>query len=124
MRYAIIQNEKVVDIIEADEVNANAIANSMGATAVLADISCGIGYSCVNDVVSAPAQVPETAELTALKKLLSSKIDALNAKYAQLNLSTDDTLVLTVPKLISAGVPESEVVYLNTLYQAIREAQL
>ncbi len=124
MRYAIIQDEKVINIIEADEVNANAIANSTGATAVLVDISCGIGYSCVNGAVSIPAQAPEFAELTALKILLSAKIDTLNAKYAKLNLSTDDTLVLAVPKLISAGVAESDVVYLNTLYQAIREAQL
>jgi hypothetical protein len=62
-------------------------------------------------------------QLYALKQALAAEIANLNALYPSLNLTVADTLVTAIPKLFGARVTKAEANYLNTLYQAIKEAK-
>ena len=54
MKYAIIQNERVVNIIESDSTNAERISASMGAIVIQSDVA-GIGMIYNSDGSFSPA---------------------------------------------------------------------
>jgi hypothetical protein len=122
MKYAIIKNGIVENIIEADEENANIVAGRLSAIAVQSD-TAGINDSYSNGTFINPGDIPEPAALTAIKSVLASEIDSLNAKYPTLALTADDTILSAIPKLLGVEALKSEVVYLKMLYDTVKEAQ-
>lgn len=123
-KYALVKDSKVINIIEANSNNVNSIAASLGATAVRSDTAF-IGQNYADGVFTSPTPevVSKYPALTALQAALAAEIDSLNTLYPTLNLTVNDTLATAIPKLFAAGVTKAEANYLNTLYQAIKEAK-
>lgn len=123
MRYAIVKNEKVMNIIEADEVNAGIIADSLGATAIQSD-TAGIGQAYIEGVFAdiPHVEVPDSPAVTALKSILLDEITILNAKYSGLELLITDSPAQAIPKLLMVQAQISDCNRIDLLYRYILEA--
>lgn len=123
MKYAIIKNGIVENIIEADEENANIAAGRLSSIAVQSD-TAGINDKYENGIFSKQTiDVTEPLALTAIKSVLSDEISALNVKYPELLLTADDTVLSAIPKLLAVKALKDEVVYLKMLYDTVKEVQ-
>lgn len=118
MKYAIINSENIVKkIIEANQVFAEALALRQGCIAIPSSIA-GVG-AIYNPETGIITPKPDDAAFTAMQEALATEIFTLNQQYPSLNLLITDNISTTIPKLLNAGVTKAEVVYLNTLYQAL-----
>lgn len=68
--------------------------------------------------------IPQSPALTAIKSVLAAEIAALNLKYTSLELTSTDTILSAIPKLLAVEALKSEVVYLKMLYDTVKEANV
>lgn len=88
MKYAIVKNSKIVNIIEADEVNAGIIAERLDAIAIQSD-TAGINDIYADGVFSKPPALTESAIKAARQSAKSLKLKQAENAFLE--------LVATVP---------------------------
>lgn len=123
MKYAIIKNQKVLNIIEADEANAGRIADSMGAIAVQSDIA-GIGQSYSNGVFENIPIIDNHQELKSLK-LKQAENSFLAIVMTVPNVAIGDNSDVLTAKIEASELTETQKLSLGLkLLNAIHEVEL
>jgi hypothetical protein len=127
MRYAIIQDSKVVNVIEADEINANAIAAGLGAIAIQSD-AAGISDKYIDgQIVKLTAAEIEAQRQTAKPLKLKEAENAFLALVSTVPgvVAGDNSDALTAKIEAAEALTETQKISLGLkLLNAIHEVEL